>query len=196
MPARGGKSTSGSRGSRSSSIVNVGVAKSPIISRKASRESSLDRANLKDRAGLCVDANKKENMSLLVIINDKNCQYDGQILTVPEDNILEGRDDVTRGSRLTVLVEFDNEYTQMEAKALTGKFFPSKQSLKNLKAWPANNKPIQKASHKIVRNEKDRKMDWESDDNEIDSDDDDKSKNFKVKSKLLRLFHEKLILLL
>lgn len=94
-------------------------------------------------------------------------EYDSKIVTVPQDNIIIPTDisEIKRGSELIVVANLKNdEFIQVNGKALTGKFFPSKQTLKNLSCWPASNLPINKLSHEVIRQKEE--MEVENDNND------------------------------
>jgi hypothetical protein len=80
-----------------------------------------------------------------------------KIVTVPQENIINppDADDVTRGIAFLVVADINNnnEYIQINGTALTGKFFPAKQALKNVKTWPSISQPINKLQHGVLRNE-------------------------------------------
>ena len=76
-----------------------------------------------------------------------------KIITVPEANITERRSEISRGSNIMIKADIyeDGDIHEVSAVAVTGKFFPAKNSLHNLKVWPATNRPINKLDHQVYR---------------------------------------------
>ena len=104
---------------------------------------------------------------LVLIHDDEYPEFNNKIVTVCQENIIDPDvDDVIRGSRLLAVADVNNnnEYIQINGTALTGKFFPAKQALKNVKVWPSLTQPINKLQHEVLR------------DDNMETDRDDKSK--------------------
>ena len=70
-----------------------------------------------------------------------------KIITVPEANITERRSEISRGSNIMIKADIyeDGDIHEVSAVAVTGKFFPAKNSLHNL------NRPINKLDHQVYR---------------------------------------------
>ena len=93
---------------------------------------------------------------LVLIQDDEYPEFNNKIETVFQENIIDPDvDDVIRGSRLLVVADINNnnEYTQINGTALTGKFLPAKQALKNLKVWTSLSQPINKLQHEVSRDD-------------------------------------------
>ena len=82
---------------------------------------------------------------LVLLQDDEYPEFNNKIVTVCQENIIDPDvNEIIRGSRLLIVddVNNNNEYIQINGTALTGKFCPAKQALKNVKVWPSLSQPI------------------------------------------------------